>query len=91
MVPDRMLSLSPLSLPTTRTSRPTAAASGASGMCTHVMNCSLLGSKAKKPKSCTGSRYTARTGISSRFRKTASATTGPGLTTEHSTSQRVSV
>src|SRR6185369_17796324 len=33
------------------------------------------------PKSCTGSRYTARSSTSSRLRKVASAITGPGVTT----------
>ena len=44
---------SPESLPTTLMSRPTAAASGASGISPAFMNCSRPGSKRMNPKSCT--------------------------------------
>ena len=80
-VAERMESFSPLSFPTTRTSRPTCAPSGYSGTSSSAMKSTALGSKRKKAKSCTGSAYSALSGTSSRFWNTASATTGPGRRT----------
>lgn len=52
----RPLTFSPLSLPTTRISRPTSAACGASGTSAGCMYCSREGSNRMKPKSCTARR-----------------------------------
>ena len=50
-VADRIESFSPESLPTTRTSRPTCAASGARGTSAMSWNLKSSGSKRKKAKS----------------------------------------
>jgi hypothetical protein len=50
-----MLSFSPLSLPTTRTSKPTLAPSGLSAISSGAWNATARGSNRKKAKSCTGS------------------------------------
>ena len=76
-----MLSFSPLSFPTTRTSKPTLAPSGFKTISSASWNASAFGSNLKNAKSCTGSAYSARSGTSSLFWNTASATTGPGRRT----------